>query len=78
MQQGGTDIKSDIATEKLNDNLNNKLDETLESDRAHVDHKDLNFLKHVRLQGIYNCAMVQIVYIQYYLYTYNNYCNKSV
>ncbi|KAG5346675.1 RL5 protein, partial [Acromyrmex charruanus] len=48
--KGGTDIKSDIATEKSNDNLNNKFDETLESDRAHVDHKDLNFLKHVRLQ----------------------------
>ncbi|KAL0117779.1 hypothetical protein PUN28_008877 [Cardiocondyla obscurior] len=46
--EGGTNIKSDIAIEgKLEDNLNNT---TVESDEIHIDHRDLNFLKHVRLQ----------------------------
>ncbi|XP_011691543.1 PREDICTED: PMS1 protein homolog 1-like isoform X2 [Wasmannia auropunctata] len=49
--KGGTDIKLDIAIDKSNDNFNNKNDEIiLESNRAHVDHKDLKFLKYVRLQ----------------------------
>ncbi|XP_011630022.1 PMS1 protein homolog 1-like isoform X1 [Pogonomyrmex barbatus] len=49
--KGGMDIKSDIAIERqLNNNLNNEIDEILEPDRAHVDHHNLQFLKHVRLQ----------------------------
>ncbi|XP_012531280.1 PMS1 protein homolog 1 isoform X1 [Monomorium pharaonis] len=45
--KGGTDIISDIAIQRQ---VNEKIDETLEPERTHVDHKDLKFLKHVRLQ----------------------------
>ncbi|XP_011867029.1 PREDICTED: PMS1 protein homolog 1-like isoform X2 [Vollenhovia emeryi] len=48
---GGTNIKSDIAIERQSDdNMNNKIDEMIEPNKTHVDHKDLKFLKHVRLQ----------------------------
>lgn len=53
--RNGTDIKSDIATEKPSNNrLESKANEASalnqSSNRAHVDHKDLKFLKHVRSQ----------------------------
>lgn len=68
MRQGGTDIKSDIATEKSSNNkLESKANETStlkqSSNRAHVDQKDLKFLKHVRSQGVFviyvlNCILI--------------------
>ncbi|XP_011167372.2 PMS1 protein homolog 1 [Solenopsis invicta] len=49
--KGGTDIISDIAIQGiLDDNLNKKIDETLEPETVRVDRKELKFLKHVRSQ----------------------------
>lgn len=75
MRQNGTDIKSDIATEKPSNNrLESKANEASalnqSSNRAHVDHKDLKFLKHVRSQGVFviyvlNCILLsyQIIFV---------------
>ncbi|RLU22715.1 hypothetical protein DMN91_004993 [Ooceraea biroi] len=53
--KGGTDIRSDIAIEKSSsNNLEDKINGTPESNKPHVDRKDLNFLKHVRSQGVYD------------------------
>ncbi|XP_067206509.1 PMS1 protein homolog 1 [Linepithema humile] len=49
--KGGTDITSDVAIERqLSGDLNSKTNTRLTLGKAHVDRKELKFLKHVRLQ----------------------------